>query len=933
MSMPLNVDSFIAVLKKSGLVEIERVQKFLRETRSSTSHAETPAQVADRLVAGNLLTRWQADKLIQGKHRGYFLGKYKLLSLLGKGGMSSVYMAEHLLMRRRCAIKVLPAKRVDDSSYLERFYREAQAAASLDHPNIVRAYDVDHQDDGDRQIHFIVMEYVDGTSLQDLVPPQGLGSFLDAAEYARQAALGLQHAHENGMVHRDIKPGNLLVDRNGTLRILDLGLARFFRVDEGSEALTIRHDEKVLGTADYLAPEQAIDSHGVDARADLYSLGCTLYFMVTGQPPFNEGTLAQRLLAHQVKSPPALESLRPDLPPTLAAIIRKLMAKQPGNRFLNAAETELTLFRWVDDNADPEWRRRHASVYGSRAHDSNMNVRIPSAKTSPLAEQRPLSELVTPLPVLPTVVSTSRSTTEERTGRTSESGGGQESALADFLSSLDHSTISEVNSDKSMHKTSSRGLPTTSFKSSASSIQPARSATSTNSDPAPASFDAETPIAPVELHSSSANNPSQQNSRSATAARFGRRKFDSLLIVGSLLGISVLGVLFSYLGSNGGADVRKDSSPAKSLEFPKDKRVVRVGGKDADFQSIREALIAVRERYRPALGSSHRLVIKVSAGTYNERIHMDGRAGVWPEGIQIVGEGNVRLAPLGDEPVIRLSNLTRFTIEHVEVDADDKRVAIQLSDDLHECRLTDVTVGGFAEAGIDCVGVQGLGFGDGQLTFERLRFNPASSSAMGIRILKSNEQDVSNLVIRSCEFMRALDAAIVIQGGSPYRVSVCESIFYELNDGIRVDGAPVLRGIRIFNNTFRDINHAICFRDLPDERSSELSLRRNLFSKIRKSECQIERGFDEARFRSMLAISPPGIQDNWSDRPKPTMPEFGELPFLFENGGRQGEQMLTFSSVDPERSSFLAPAPNSPQKDVPGAQGDEKKWVGALGLD
>ena len=200
MSTQLNVESFIAVLKKSRLVEPERIQRLIRETCSSGSNPETAAQLADRLVADNTLTRWQADKLVQGKHRGYFLGKYKLLSLLGKGGMSSVYMAEHLLMRRRCAIKVLPAKRVDDSSYLERFHREAQAAASLDHPNIVRAYDVDHQDDGDRQIHFIVMEYVDGTSIQDLVPPKGLASFLDAAEYARQAALGLQHAQDRKSV-------------------------------------------------------------------------------------------------------------------------------------------------------------------------------------------------------------------------------------------------------------------------------------------------------------------------------------------------------------------------------------------------------------------------------------------------------------------------------------------------------------------------------------------------------------------------------------------------------------------------------------------------------------------------------------------------------------------------------------------------------------
>ena len=446
MSTQLNVESFIAVLKKSRLVEPERIQRLLRETSSSGPNPETAAQLADRLVEENTLTRWQADKLVQGKHRGYFLGKYKLLSLLGKGGMSSVYMAEHLLMRRRCAIKVLPAKRVDDSSYLERFHREAQAAAALDHPNIVRAYDVDHQDDGDREIHFIVMEYVDGTSLQDLVPSKGLSSFLDAAEYARQAALGLQHAHENGMIHRDIKPGNLLVDRNGVVRILDLGLARFFLVDEGEEALTLRHDERVLGTADYLAPEQALDSHRVDARADLYSLGCTLYFMVTGQPPFTEGSLAQRLLAHQVKTPPTAESLRPDLPVSLAVIIRKMMAKNPSDRFLTAAETEAALFRWVDDNADNEWRKLHSSVYGSRVLDSKTseaNERSAASASNPAPDEPPLSERETPFP--PEIESSSP------LGKTETAAPGQtdssEAALTDFLSALGQSATSHGPAD------------------------------------------------------------------------------------------------------------------------------------------------------------------------------------------------------------------------------------------------------------------------------------------------------------------------------------------------------------------------------------------------------------------------------------------------------------------------------------------------------
>src|SRR5262245_45377161 len=175
-------------------------------------------RIADELVARNLLTRWQADKLLQGKHRGFFLGKYRLLSHLGSGGMSSVYLAEHVLMRRRVAVKVLPKSRLNDTSYLERFHREAQAVAALDHRNIVRAYDVDQVD----RNHFLVMEYVPGQSLHELVTKSGPISYVAAAEYARQSAEGLHHAHRMGMVHRDIKPGNLLLDDKGTIKLLDL---------------------------------------------------------------------------------------------------------------------------------------------------------------------------------------------------------------------------------------------------------------------------------------------------------------------------------------------------------------------------------------------------------------------------------------------------------------------------------------------------------------------------------------------------------------------------------------------------------------------------------------------------------------------------------------------------------------------------------------
>ena len=219
-------------------------------------------------------------------------------------------------MKRRVAIKVLPQNRVNDSSYLERFRLEARAVAKLDDPNIVRAYDIDNEGN----IHYIVMEYVDGQDLHQIVVANGPLDFDTAADYIAQVANGLQHAHEMGLVHRDIKPANCLVDRHNTVKLLDLGLAKLTEDDQAS--LTMANEENVLGTADYLAPEQALNSHEADSRSDIYSLGCTLYFLLTGSPPFPEGSISERLLKHQTARPESIFKVRPDAPPSLVDILR-----------------------------------------------------------------------------------------------------------------------------------------------------------------------------------------------------------------------------------------------------------------------------------------------------------------------------------------------------------------------------------------------------------------------------------------------------------------------------------------------------------------------------------------------------------------------------------------------------------------------------------
>jgi serine/threonine protein kinase len=327
MPAPTTTDEFIDLVRKSNVVDEKRLGAYLSRARAAGPLPPEPAKFAGLLVRDGILTHFQAEQVLQGKWRRFTIGKYKVLERLGAGGMGSVYLCEHKLMRRRVAVKVLPTAKADDPSSLERFYREARAVAALDHPNIVRAYDIDQDD----KLHFLVMEYVDGSSLQDIIKKAGPMDVTRAAHYMRQSALGLQHAHESaGLVHRDIKPGNILVDRTGTVKILDMGLARFFHDEE--DVLTKKYDENVLGTADYLAPEQALDSHGVDIRADIYSLGATFYYCLTGRTPFTDGTVAQKLIWHQTRQPKAIKQTRPEVPDELAALVERMMAKDPAQR-------------------------------------------------------------------------------------------------------------------------------------------------------------------------------------------------------------------------------------------------------------------------------------------------------------------------------------------------------------------------------------------------------------------------------------------------------------------------------------------------------------------------------------------------------------------------------------------------------------------------
>ena len=348
MPAPTTVTELIDRLRKSGLVPADRLEGFLAGLQTSGGLLAAPEDLLARLVTAGMITRFHADKLAAGKYKGFQLGSYLILDQLGAGGMGQVYLAEHAHMRRLVALKVFPVHAMDDLVARERFFREARAAAALDHPNIVRMFDLCQEG----KILYLVMEYVEGMSLQALVGRVGPLDVASACHYARQVAFGLHNAHEMGFIHRDIKPANLLLDRAGVVKILDLGLVR--SEADANSGLTKQLDNKsILGTADYVAPEQAVDSSKVDVRADVYSLGATLYFMLAGRPLFPEGRTAQKLVWQQIKEPVPLARLRPAVPPELAAVVHRMLQKRPEDRIQSAAEVFDELAAFDSDEVPP----------------------------------------------------------------------------------------------------------------------------------------------------------------------------------------------------------------------------------------------------------------------------------------------------------------------------------------------------------------------------------------------------------------------------------------------------------------------------------------------------------------------------------------------------------------------------------------------------
>jgi eukaryotic-like serine/threonine-protein kinase len=322
-------DTFLQNLRISKLLTNQQ----FRLAVDNLGHVQDTREIAKALASWKLLTKFQAKMLMAGRNSGFFIGPYRILEQLGQGGMGRVYKAVHQTMNRVVALKVLTPQLVTTERAQQLFLREVQAAAQLHHPNIVMAFDANEND----RRHYLAMEYVAGPNLERYVKKHGTLPVGLASEIIFQTANGLQHAFEKGMVHRDIKPANLLLQQEPgsdtiQVKILDFGLARL-QSERGQTNTILARENTVMGTPDFLSPEQSKSLHDVDIRSDLYSLGCTFYFLLTGQVPFPGGNTVDKLIRQNSEDAQPIEELRPDVPKKIANLVRKLMAKDPKDRY------------------------------------------------------------------------------------------------------------------------------------------------------------------------------------------------------------------------------------------------------------------------------------------------------------------------------------------------------------------------------------------------------------------------------------------------------------------------------------------------------------------------------------------------------------------------------------------------------------------------
>jgi serine/threonine protein kinase len=373
----------------SGLIADDELTSLLQ-----TAQGNSKALVG-LLTENELLTRFQLNALSEGRGASLRVGNYDLLDRLGAGGMGTVFKARHRRMKRVVALKMLSANLCKDPVFVKRFQREVETIAALGHPNIVMAYDADEAEAG----HFLVMEYVQGHDLAYCVDREGPFSIPRAVNCTLQTARGLAYAHSQGIIHRDIKPHNLLLDTSGTVKVTDLGLARLNYGAVGpATGAEVTMAGGVIGTADYMPPEQAVDATTIDHRADIYSLGCTLYYLLTGKPPYTGATLMAILLKHRDAEIPSLAASRRDMLPRLDELFRKMLAKQPDLRIQTMAEV-VTLLEEITASLPSVDQRFPATTeaprgLGATEGTANSTIEFSGSTVTSAPRSEPLAVLI-----------------------------------------------------------------------------------------------------------------------------------------------------------------------------------------------------------------------------------------------------------------------------------------------------------------------------------------------------------------------------------------------------------------------------------------------------------------------------------------------------------------------------------------------------------
>jgi serine/threonine protein kinase len=383
--MPDAADDFLKSVLRSGLLDKAELTTALRSLPKD--RLDKPREVANHLIQQGKLSRFQAHKLLAGATLGLRLGDYLIQTPIGRGGMGTVFLATDRRNGRLLAIKALPPKRArEEERYLARFQREMELSQKVSHPHIAQT----HEAGVSQGVYFIAMEYIPGQSLYRLVTSKGPLTVERAAQLFAEVASALQHAHDLGLIHRDLKPSNIMVTPNDHAKVLDLGLA-MMEGEVGADVEIIGGRGYVVGSVDYMAPEQTLDATNVDSRSDLYAMGCVLYFALTGKPPFPGGKTMDKINAHRHQEPDPVQWRNQDIPDGFAAIIHKLMAKNPADRYPNGAAVRAELLAFCPkDSARPVEKEGDQSQQAAARELETAPLSPEILKAEPLQVAEPL---------------------------------------------------------------------------------------------------------------------------------------------------------------------------------------------------------------------------------------------------------------------------------------------------------------------------------------------------------------------------------------------------------------------------------------------------------------------------------------------------------------------------------------------------------------